>query len=106
LRAATRFGIDLASHRSHRLLAEDVSWADLILVMQGRHVAEISRRWPQVRDKVRLLGHYLDEPPFGIADPWGRGDKVFAFTFQRIERAVNRLVAQLEGHVDDFTMPN
>ena len=64
--------------------------------MQGRHITEIVRRWPQARRKARLLGHYLDQPPFGIADPWGRGDEVFAGTFERISRAVDRLAILLD----------
>jgi len=96
VRTATGFDTNLASHRAHAVTAEDVEWADLILVMQGRHVVESGRRWPQASARVRLLGDYLDEPPFVIADPWGHGDDVFRLVFDRIERAVGLLVPSLE----------
>jgi protein-tyrosine phosphatase len=95
LRAAARFGVDLASHKARHLAAEDVGWADLILAMEGQHLARLVRSWPQGRPKAYLLGDFLSVPPFAICDPWGQSDGVFDRTFQRIEAAVAQVSARL-----------
>lgn len=97
VRAASRRNIDLASHRTRRVSDQDVADADLILGMQGRHAAELVRRWPDCEARVRLLGDFLPEPPFAIADPWGRDDAFFDTVFARVEAAVARLAQRIEG---------
>lgn len=94
-RVAARFGVDLAAHAARRLADEDVDWADLILAMEGQHVARLARQWPAGGSKTRLLGDFLPSPPFAIRDPWGQGEDVFARTFERIEAAVEQLSARL-----------
>jgi low molecular weight protein-tyrosine phosphatase len=97
LRVAARFRVDLASHATRRLVAEDLDWADLILAMEGDHVARLARLRPTVQPKARLLGDFLPSPPFTIRDPWGQSETVFDLTFQRIEAAVKRVSARLEA---------
>lgn len=92
LRAARRRGIDLEAHRTRPVLDADLAWAQLVLGMEGAHAAVLADRWPAAGTKVRLLGHFLPAPPFAIDDPWGRSDEVFDRTFERIARAVDRLV--------------
>jgi low molecular weight protein-tyrosine phosphatase len=96
-RSAARFGVDLGSHASHSVVAQDVDWADLVLAMEGHHWAELARCWPHERPKLRVLGDFLSEPPYTIHDPWGLGQEVFDLTFQRIEAAVRRISAKLEA---------
>lgn len=94
-RIALAFGVDLAGHRAHRMDAPDVGWADLILGMEGHHVAGVERAWPPARGKTFLLGDFLPDAPYRIDDPWGRDDAVFQHTFERIELAVDCLAARL-----------
>ena len=94
-RAALRFGIDLADHRAHRMNEADAGWADVILGMEGHHVATVQREWPSAKRKTFLLGDFLPHPPFRIDDPWGREDAYFQMTFDRIELAVDRLAQRL-----------
>ena len=96
-RAAQERGLDLAAHRTRRLVAEDVAWADLVLGMEGHHAVALERHWPEAEPRIRLLGEFLAEPPFAIEDPWGREDAIFHAVFARVERAVARLAARLEG---------
>lgn len=99
LRVARRFGLELRDHAAHRLEARDVEWADLILGMQGRHRADVSRRWPQRADRVLLLGDFLPDEPYAIEDPWGRDDACFESVFERIV-AANRRLSELIGGAD------
>ncbi len=91
LRIGTEFGVDLSDHISHRLDADDIEWADLILGMQGRHEASVRQRWPLGRPKMRLLGDFLPSVPHEIEDPWGETDEVFRSVFERISLATVRI---------------
>jgi len=94
LRIAPEFNLDLTQHASHRLNAEDVAWADLIVGMTGRHQAAVLHRFPTGRAKMRLLGDYLPDTPHAIEDPWGYHDDFFRSVFERIALADQR-IAQL-----------
>ena len=94
---AQRMGISLAAHRSALVDAELLGWADLVLVMQGSHVAEIERRWPQFSGRVRLLGDFLPAPPHALPDPYGHDDPVFDRVFARLHSAVEGLVTRIEA---------
>jgi low molecular weight protein-tyrosine phosphatase len=95
LRAALAFGVDLAHHSAHRMNAEDAAWADLILGMEGHHIAGVERAWPIGKGKTFSLGDFLERPPHHIDDPWGREDAFFQLTFDRIGRATDRLAERL-----------
>lgn len=97
LACAARMGISLAAHRSARVDAERLAWADLILVMQGRHVAQIEREWPQFAGRVRVLGDFLPEPPYELPDPYGEPDPVFDRVFARLRLAVDQLAHRIEA---------
>jgi protein-tyrosine phosphatase len=94
---AQRMGVSLAAHRSARVNGELLGWADLVLVMQGSHVAAIAHGWPQFAGRVRLLGDFLPAPPHGLPDPWGESDAVFDRVFARVRDAVERLAARIES---------
>jgi len=48
---------------ARRLTTREVAWADVIAVMERRHVAEIARDWPDHLRKVRVLGVPDDYDP-------------------------------------------
>ncbi len=96
-RGARDFGIDLGTHAAHRIGEQDLAWTDLILGMEGHHAAHIARDWPASFPRTRLIGDYRAEPPYAIADPWGRTDEVFRATFERISEAVTRLSELVEA---------
>lgn len=94
---AARMGVSLTQHRSRRVCGEVLAWADLILVMQGSHVAWIEREWPQFAARVRMLGDFLPAPPHLLPDPWGERDEVFDHVFSRLTSAVEGLALRIEA---------
>ncbi len=97
LRAAARAGVSLDAHRTRPFKAEDAAWADLLLVMEGHHVARLLRKAPEAEAQTRLLGHFLEAPPYHLEDPWGEPDAVFDSVFARIDQAVAALAARIEA---------
>ncbi len=65
--------------------------------MQGAHVAEIERNWPQFHSRVRLLGDFLPTPPYVLSDPYGEPDLVFDQVFMRLRTAVENLAARIQA---------
>jgi protein-tyrosine phosphatase len=98
---AKQFGVDLLGHRSHLLAASDLTKADLVLVMEAHHAAEVATRAPEAASRTYVLGDFLERGPFGIPDPWGEAESVFEAAFSRIEAAVDRLARRIEA-----TMPS
>ncbi len=88
---AEDMGVSLDGHGARRFDEHDVEWADLILAMQGRHLAKLEARWSGASANARLLGDYLDEAPHVIEDPWGSERAVFESVFAQIGRANQRL---------------
>ncbi len=96
LRVARGLGVAMDAHRTHRVNPGDLAWSHLILGMEGHHAAGIRHFGLEYARKTRLLGDFLPSPPYQIEDPWGRGDEVFAMTFDRIVIAVQQLTQILE----------
>jgi protein-tyrosine-phosphatase len=93
-------GIDLSSHMARPVTQEMLRQADLILVMEPFHLAEILRRAPDAKDRAHLLKTYgLSDPSKmsdpGIADPIGKPLEVYAVCFATIREGVERLAKQL-----------
>jgi len=63
-------GLDLSSHLSHELTAQDVAQAALILVMTQYHKEALVTEFPEARDRVFLLSEMAGKH-FDIADPFG-----------------------------------
>ena len=47
--------VGLASSASRRLTTRELTWADVVVVMEPAHLALIARRWPTQVAKVRML---------------------------------------------------
>ena len=53
----------LGTRAVHRLTTRDLSWADVVAVMEARHAVEIERLWPDYSRKVHVLGVPDDYDP-------------------------------------------
>ncbi|KWT69030.1 MULTISPECIES: low molecular weight protein-tyrosine-phosphatase [unclassified Variovorax] len=71
--AAAR-SLDLSLHRAQHVNFAMCRAADLILVMEQRHTAELRRRYPQVWGKVFRVG---EAAGLDIADPYRKPRKIF-----------------------------
>lgn len=96
---AARHGVDLLDHRSRRLSPVLVDDVDVAFVMDYNDFHELTSRYPGMAEDTYFLGALLDDAsrPTRIPDPHGRGPERFAETYESIARAVDELVAAIEG---------
>jgi len=87
-------GLSLAHHTATQVSSDDLEWADRVFCMEVRHLRYLERRLPE-GPRCELLG-----PLAGfmeLADPHGAWWlRPYRQSLQRIERAVERLLEQLQ----------
>jgi protein-tyrosine-phosphatase len=90
---AAKYGVDLVTHRSMQISAENVMAADMVVVMSEEHARAIRSR---VRPDavVIVLGDLdpLPSPRRTILDPWDGSEEAFEASYARIDRCVRELV--------------
>ncbi|MEW6765786.1 MAG: low molecular weight protein-tyrosine-phosphatase [Pseudomonadota bacterium] len=79
-------GASLDQHRGQQLDQDLVHWADLILVMEKRHVEDIASRHPTARGKIMLLSHWTGGED--IPDPYRKSHEDFDFALSRVEEGI------------------
>lgn len=80
-------------HRATQLTPRAISEADLILVMERKHVASVLTLAPEARGKVLMLGKWQNDRE--IADPYRQGKPAFVHAYALIEEAVNAWAQRL-----------
>lgn len=73
------------AHKARQLSVEAVSVADLILVMELRHIDGVLSLAPEARGKVFLLGKWQCNRE--ITDPYRQGKPAFVQAYALIEQA-------------------
>ncbi|MBY8948692.1 low molecular weight phosphotyrosine protein phosphatase [Pseudomonas sp. SH10-3B] len=81
------------AHRARQLDAGAVSEADLILVMEQRHIDGVLNLAPEARGKVFLLGKWQHDRE--IADPYRQGKPAFVQAYALIEQAAQAWAKRL-----------
>jgi protein-tyrosine-phosphatase len=91
-RIAAERGYDLSAHTAAQVTADDLAWADDVLVMDDENHRQLVGHHPDRVRHVRLLD------ASGIPDPWlVDEDSAYADSLDRIERAVRAYLASLEA---------
>lgn len=105
VQAAARYAIALAGHRAVDVTAAQLAAADVIVVMEVRHLEEIRRRFPEAVARVHLLPLYEPRGRYGplervnLLDPFDRGPDAFGRCYHRIDAAIDGLVAAIGSRV-------
>ena len=86
---AAEQGLDLRAHRAQQVNSQMCQRADLILVMEQHHRAQLERRYPLARGKVFCLGAQ------DIADPFRQPREAFETAYFDISRGVADWVVRI-----------
>ncbi|MEL4358810.1 MULTISPECIES: low molecular weight protein-tyrosine-phosphatase [unclassified Luteococcus] len=90
-------GYDTSNHRAHQITAREIQEADLVVAAEQYHVDRMRRLVPEA-DNLHLFSEYDPEasPGDGLPDPWYGGMDGFHATLAAIERAVPRILDEVE----------
>ena len=94
----SKIGISKINHEARRIKKKDVDWADLILVMEKEHSRMIERMWPDVKEKVGLMGRFVSEGDDAddIVDPFGRTSYHYRLAQSQIILAIRSLLKKID----------
>lgn len=93
VRLSGRHGVALEQHRSAIITAQDVTWADLIILMD-RHNRAALRALGADEEKFVWLGGLIDGP-VEIPDPYKLDDRSAEGVVGRMHDATEKLIANL-----------
>jgi protein-tyrosine-phosphatase len=98
LEVCTENGIDISAHRSQPLQGEAIVAADLILAMDPLQQDFVKLFFPQIAERVFLLGAWPAEGSRrdAVPDPMGKPKKVYRHVFELIERNIARILPAIE----------
>ena len=89
---AAAHGLDLSSHRAQQVASWMCQSAELILVMEQDHKAQLEKQFPLVRGKAFRLG----EPgQFDIADPYRQPKDAFEAAYSAIALGVSQWTSRI-----------
>lgn len=90
---AAAYGLDLQGHAARQFTPALGQAADLILVMEPGHKAQISRDTPQLSGKTMLFDHWSGAN--GIADPYQRSAEFHRAVFTQLQTAATAWAKRL-----------
>ena len=86
--------VSLQGHKAQQFTSNLASHYDLILVMEKKHIEDVSRIAPEARGKTMLLGQWINK---SIPDPYRKSDEVFYLVFKLIDEACQSWAKKLNG---------
>ena len=93
-KAIAKYGANIEKHTATTLENSNIQEADVILVMTERHKQDVIIRYPNLSEKVKLLGEYAKNKKYKeIDDPWG-------YSFEVYENCAKEIVDSVEGFIE------
>lgn len=94
-KVALRHGVSLDGHSARQFTPALGAAADLILVMEPGHRAQITREAPQISGKTMLFDHWTGAK--GIADPYQMSEDFHEEVFKQVDAAATAWAARFKS---------
>jgi protein-tyrosine phosphatase len=91
--------IEAGPHKARQLVADDVSGADLILVMEDWHLKDLVAEYPDAKGKTYLFKDYAGVGGGGVDDPYGASVETYKRLAGELRRAAAGVARRLKGGV-------
>jgi protein-tyrosine-phosphatase len=88
-------GLDISRHRTRVVDEEILSWADLVLCMEGEQRDFLHQSFPDAKDKVYLITDYCGGRG-DIADPTGRPTSAYEECARKLEALTLALLDKIQ----------
>jgi protein-tyrosine phosphatase len=98
--AEADYGVSLREHRPQTMTRELADTFDLIVVMEAGQLDQLRATYPHARSRIVLLSLFDAEgvsahQRYHIDDPFSQPRAAFGASYQRIDRALTRLIEDL-----------
>lgn len=93
VKIAAFHGLSLDGHKGQQFTSSLGRHYDLILVMEKKHLEQISQISPEARGKTMLFGHWLGSRD--IPDPYHKSEEAFSSVYQLIEQSGLRWIEKI-----------
>jgi len=90
----SNLGVSLEGHIARRVNAEMVADCDTIFCMEKAQLAELTKEYPEAKEKSRLLLTLLDSK-LGVEDPVGGDDEMYQQCFLNMMPALAELADRI-----------
>lgn len=88
---AKTFGVDLSEHRSITVTNEIIEKSDVILVFDWENMQKLMSKYPSHKKKVWYISELNPKCSLLISDPFGKDQKTFKDTYEKIVQNLNIL---------------
>ncbi|MDP8216159.1 MAG: low molecular weight protein arginine phosphatase [Candidatus Kaelpia imicola] len=92
-----REDIRIFDHRSKPLNRELIDWAELILVMEGRHKRELLQHQSQAQRKVFLLTEFAEKGEQDIIDPIAKPFEVYEGLLMDLKFYLTKVIERIKN---------
>jgi len=94
-------GYRTAQHRAHRISADEIRQADLVVAMEQIHIDKMRQLVPDANNLVLITDFDPSaQPGSGIDDPWWGAASGFDATLDELERAIPGLLAWIRDRTE------
>lgn len=91
-----KHGFEHMGHKARQINEQMVAEADLILVMEHRHLSSIRSKFPTASGKTMLLGKWNGDEE--VPDPYKRSQEIFEISYGLIAKHCTQWKGKLESH--------
>jgi protein-tyrosine phosphatase len=95
LKVASERGIDLTNHKAQQLTKEMCLTADLLLVMEPKHIGLLTDICPEAHGKTMLLSQWVEQVN-SISDPHKKSDEMFRHVYDIIDQSCSKWAEKLK----------
>lgn len=96
-------GYDLAAHRSKTITNDDISWADIIIIMDRKNWDLMHEMNPFALEKTVWIGAFSPPMSVEVVDPYGLGEEATVTVIEQLERCavdIVRLITDKQSGTD------
>ncbi|TJX68323.1 low molecular weight protein arginine phosphatase [Soehngenia saccharolytica] len=87
---------DISKHRAKKISADDLAWADLVLVMTKSQKNQLSVNYPMFSNKIKLLSEVATGKERDIKDPFGESLSGYKRTMEELEYHIDKFIEKLQ----------
>ncbi|MCX2792886.1 low molecular weight protein-tyrosine-phosphatase [Vibrio sp. Sgm 5] len=95
IKIASERDIDLTKHKAQQLTKEMCLTADLLLVMEPKHIGLLTDICPEAHGKTMLLSRWVEQVN-SISDPHKKSDEMFRHVYEIIDQSCSKWAEKLK----------